>query len=73
MVKTISWKIEGMRCGACARTIEARLIRVPGMRQAEVSFPAGSARILLNPHVADLGPMIGLLQQAGYRVEQQGA
>ena len=49
IVKTISWKIEGMRCGACARTIEARLIREPGVRQAEVTYPTGTARILLDP------------------------
>lgn len=70
-MKTISWKIEGMRCGACARTIEARLVREPGVRQAEVTYPLGTARILLDPDVADLDPVIGLLEQAGYRIEPQ--
>lgn len=70
-MKTISWKIEGMRCGACARTIEARLFREPGVRQAEVAYPAGTARILLDPQVADLDRVVGLLDQAGYRIESQ--
>jgi copper chaperone CopZ len=72
-VKTINWKIEGMRCGACARTIEARLVREPGVRQAEVAYPAGTARIFLDADVANLAALIGLLQQAGYRVESQPA
>lgn len=73
IVKTISWKIEGMRCGACARTIEARLAREPGVRQAEGAYPAGTARILLDPHVAALDRVVGLLEQAGYRIESQPA
>jgi copper chaperone len=72
-VKTINWKIEGMRCGACARTIEARLVREPGVRQAEVAYPAGTARILVDGNAADLAGLIALLQQAGYRVEPQPA
>lgn len=68
-MKTISWKIEGMRCGACARTIEARLIREPGVRQAEVTYRTGTARILLDPDVANLDQVRGLLEQGGYRIE----
>lgn len=68
-MKTIHWKIEGMRCGACARTIEARLAREPGIREAEVAYPAGTARILVKTHIARLDALIGLLEQAGYRIE----
>ena len=70
-MKTIHWKIEGMRCGACARTIEARLAREPGVRRAEVAYPAGTARILVEPQFARLDALVGLLEQAGYRIEVQ--
>lgn len=68
-MKMIHWKIEGMRCGACARTIEAWLAREPGIREAEVAYPAGTARILVETHIARLDALIGLLEQAGYRIE----
>lgn len=70
-MKTINWRIEGMRCVGCARTIEARLVREPGVRQAEVAYPAGTARILVDPQVARLDAVAGLLRQAGYRIDTQ--
>lgn len=70
-MKTINWKIEGMRCSACARTIEARLIRELGVRQAKVEYPAGTARMLVDPDVAKLEQVIGLLEQGGYRVQAE--
>ncbi|NBA95227.1 cation transporter [Pseudomonas sp. R5(2019)] len=70
-MKTINWKIEGMQCGACARTIEARLVREPGVMQVEVAYPAGTARIFVDAQVADLNQVVALLEQAGYRIETQ--
>ena len=70
-MKTINWKIGGMRCGACARTIQARLEREPGVIQAEVVYPAGTARFLVDVQVANLDPVVALLEQAGYRIETQ--
>lgn len=70
-MKKISWKIEGMHCGGCARTIEARLNREPGVRQAEVAYPAGTARMLVDPDVAMLERVIDLLEQGGYRVQTE--
>lgn len=68
-MKTINWKIEGMRCVGCARTIEARLVREPGVRHAEVAYPDGTARILVDPQVAHLDAVVGLLEQAGYQID----
>lgn len=70
-MKTINWKIEGMRCVGCARTIEARLAREPGVRQVEVAYLAGTARILVDPQVARLDAVVDLLEQAGYRIDTQ--
>lgn len=68
----VRWQIEGMQCGACARTIEARLAREPGVRSAEVNYPAGTVRLLLDDATVRLDHVIVLLQQAGYRVEPRG-
>ncbi|MGH8805224.1 MAG: heavy-metal-associated domain-containing protein [Polaromonas sp.] len=67
-MKIVCWKIEGMHCEGCAKTIEARLAREAGVRRAEVSFPACSARILLDPEVASPEQLVELIERAGYRV-----
>lgn len=68
-MKIVRWQIDGMQCGACARTIEAGLVREPGVRSAEVKFPAGTVRLLLDDANARLDQVVVLLRQAGYRVE----
>jgi copper chaperone CopZ len=73
IVKTVNWQIDGMQCRACARTIEGRLVREPGVRLAEVMYPSGEVRLLLDDASVRLEPMIALLQQAGYRVKAQAA
>lgn len=70
-MKTIHWNIKGMRCVGCARTIEARLLREPGVIQAEVAHSTGMARILMDPQVAHLDVLVVLLEQAGYRIDTQ--
>lgn len=67
-MKTLSWKIDGMHCEGCAKTIEARLASEPGVRRAEVSFPTCRARILLDPAVASPKQLVDLVERAGYRV-----
>lgn len=67
-METLSWKIEGMHCAGCAKTIEARLAREPGVLRAEVAFPTRSARILLDPGIASPEALTSLIERAGYRV-----
>ena len=45
-MKTTILTIEGMHCDGCARTVEALLVRLPGVRKAEASFDERRARIL---------------------------
>jgi len=69
-MKTVTWKIDGMRCSGCAKTIEARLLREPGVARAEVSHASGTARLLVDPQIASLDAVMALIEQAGYRVER---
>ena len=41
------------------------------VKQAEVTYPVGTACILLDPDVAHLNQVIGLVEQVGYRIESQ--
>ena len=47
-MKTAIFKIDGMRCDGCARTIEALVSTEPGVRKATVSFKTQEARILFD-------------------------
>lgn len=48
-MKTTLLAIDGMHCDGCARTIEALLTRLPGVRKAEASFDKRRARVLHDP------------------------
>ncbi|MBI2311459.1 MAG: cation transporter [Betaproteobacteria bacterium] len=42
-------EVSGMTCNACAAHVKAALEQVPGVREADVSYPAGFARIAVEP------------------------
>ena len=49
--------IKGMECGACATTIQRRLARAEGVREAHVNFTTGLATVSITdggPQAADL-------------------
>ncbi|MGQ0586546.1 MAG: cation transporter [Gammaproteobacteria bacterium] len=66
-MKTLRLKIEGMHCGGCADTIQALLMREPGVKSATVSFSAGQGRVLYDPAATAEGQLLKAVEQAGYR------
>ena len=58
--------ISGMHCAACAGIIESALIRVDGVRAAEVSGSAQRAVITWNPELVQPSDLITSIQGAGY-------
>lgn len=65
---TLHWKIDGMHCGGCARTLQALVARVAGVRRVEVSWPDGWARILVDDGEAVPARLVELIERAGYRI-----
>ncbi len=59
--------IEGMHCAACALNIEAALLRVPGVLQANVSAGSHRARILWSADSVQPSVWMRAVQFAGYR------
>lgn len=69
-MNTLQWQIDGMHCGGCARTLEALLARVPGVRRVEVSWPEARARLLVDPRTASAEQLLELIERAGYRAKE---
>jgi DNA-binding transcriptional MerR regulator/copper chaperone CopZ len=67
-MKTAIFKIDGMHCDGCARTVAALVSSEPGVRKATVSFKAREARILFDPNAANEERLAAAIQQAGYAV-----
>lgn len=67
-MKTATFKIERRHCDGCARTIKALVERQAGVQMAAVSFGAGEACILYDPHAIAEDRLVAVVQQSGFRV-----
>lgn len=65
---TATFSIEGMHCNGCARTIEALVGGKSGVHKVEVSFEAGTARVLFDPKVVTEESLVAAIENPGYRV-----
>ncbi len=65
-MKTTILTIEGMHCDGCARTIEALVSRIPGVRQAEVSFDERRARVLHDQNTASTTDLTAAIAKGGF-------
>jgi copper chaperone CopZ len=67
-MQALHWKIDGMHCGGCARTLQALLARVAGVHRVEVSWPQAQARLLVDDGDAVPARLAELIERAGYRI-----
>ena len=67
-MKTVTLKLEGMRCEGCANTVKGLLEREPGVRLATVSYEEGEARVLYDPQIASEDRIVAAAQRLGHRV-----
>jgi len=58
-------EITGMTCTSCADHVEKALLEVPGVREAEVSYPQGTARVSAEK-VLDSAVLAAAVRTAGY-------
>jgi Cu2+-exporting ATPase len=59
--------IEGMHCAACSLNIEEALLRVPGVRRAEVSAGSHRARLVWSADEVRPSDWMRAVQMVGYR------
>ena len=69
IMKTTNLHIDGMHCDGCARTVEALLSRVPGVRKAEASFDERQARVLHDQNEAPIADLMAAVAKAGFEVK----
>lgn len=59
-------KVEGMHCDGRANRVKNLLEKEPGVREAEVSYRRGEARLKYNEHTVAPDRLFMLVEQAGY-------
>ena len=65
-MKTTVLAIDGMHCDGCARTIEALLGRVPGVRKAAASYDERQARVLHDQNEAKAADLTAAVAKGGF-------
>lgn len=66
VMKTTLITIKGMHCDGCARTIEALLTGVSGVRKADASFEERQARVLHDPAKAPETDLVIAVAKGGF-------
>lgn len=72
-MKSITLKVEGMHCDACAKRIQSLVAAMPGVRAATVSFKDVEARVLYDPQATSDTKLIETIERPGYRVVSTAA
>ena len=67
-VLRIDWPIIGMTCAACARRIERRLSKTPGVKNAGVNFATERATVEFSPEQIDRRRLRETIEEIGYGV-----
>lgn len=67
MSKTVTLKIEGMRCKGCAMGTQGALEKVAGVESAKVRFPDKQA-VVICADAVDEGALRAAVESAGFKV-----
>ena len=71
-MKTTELTLDSMHCDGCARTIEAVVGRIAGVRKVEVAFEERRARIPHDPAGAPIADLIDAIRKAGFQAAVAG-
>lgn len=69
-MKNVTFKVEGLRCDGCARTVQSLVSAEPGVRAATVSFKEGEARVLYDPQATDEKRLAAAIEKPGFRASR---
>ncbi|HWS52512.1 MAG TPA: heavy metal translocating P-type ATPase [Pyrinomonadaceae bacterium] len=63
--------ITGMTCAACARRVERKLAKVPGVRESNVNFATSRATVRYDPAAVGVREFVEAVRDAGYGVVEE--
>ena len=62
----ITLPIEGMTCGACAMTVQKRLLEEQGVQDASVNYATGKSTVTINDSDTSVARLVTAVRDAGY-------
>ncbi|HDY73135.1 MAG TPA: heavy metal translocating P-type ATPase [Candidatus Jorgensenbacteria bacterium] len=68
-MKKQTYKIQGMHCAGCVRTLERVLMKTAGVRSASVNFASESALIEFDEQVISDSDLAQTIESVGYKLE----
>lgn len=69
-MNTLKLRIGGMHCDSCANRIRLLLDKEPGIREATVSWEAGTGQIGYESHATSEERIVELIEGADFTVER---
>ncbi|MGH9508387.1 MAG: mercuric transporter MerT family protein [Terriglobales bacterium] len=69
-VQHVRFAVHGMDCPACAKAVETKLMALPGVRRATVSYEQGKAEVEYDPASVSVEQLQQAVADAGYRAER---
>lgn len=62
----LEMRVEGMTCQGCVRTVQKKLLSVPGVKKAEVNMGASSAVVEYDEASTNRDALMSAVEQVGY-------
>ncbi|MDD5014821.1 MAG: heavy metal translocating P-type ATPase [Atribacterota bacterium] len=62
----IAFKIGGMTCAVCVKTIENSLLRLDGVIEANIDLAGEKAQVIYNPNIVTQAEMRNTIEETGY-------
>ena len=66
-IETVTIQVEGMDCDACEAPIKAALQQIPGVRNTDVSYRRGDARVRFDPKQTNVEQIKRAINSTGYK------
>lgn len=68
-IETVTIQVEGMHCSACEAPIRAALQQTPGVRNVDVSYKRGDARVEFDPKRTSVEQIKRAINSTGYKAK----
>ena len=69
-VEHVTFAVRGMYCPACAKGLETKLMNLPGVREASVSYEDGRAEIVYDSRTVKPEQLEKAVRDAGYQTQK---